>query len=113
MIDIIESLKSSTSPVVQEMETRSAKSAKSKKSADESDGKKSAKKTPERVVEKVVVERIIEKGNDDQKDWGPLMADFDRRFETIERKQKQQEDTNGQGKPKFIISEFLCENFGY
>lgn len=24
------------------------------------------------------------------------MADFDRRFETIERKQKQQEDTNGQ-----------------
>lgn len=36
MIDIIESLKTSTSPVVQEMETRSAKSH--KKSSEESDG---------------------------------------------------------------------------
>lgn len=40
-------------------------------------------------MEKVVVERIVERAADtpEQKDWAPLMADFDRRMERLEKKQ--------------------------
>jgi hypothetical protein len=43
---------------------------------------KNATIEPERIAEKVVVERIVEKVvNGPQKDWSPLMADIDRRLD--------------------------------
>ena len=43
---------------------------------------KNATIEPEKIAEKVVVERIVEKVvNGPQKDWSPLMADIDRRLD--------------------------------
>lgn len=53
---------------------------------------------PVTVVSEKSPTREAERSSSDlhepSKDWAPLMSDFDRRVEVVERNQKQQEDTN-------------------
>lgn len=89
MVDLIESMKRSGPATMNVDDTRSAKSEKSDKP-------------------RVIVEKIIERSPSDmekQKDWAPLMGDFDKRMDKLERKLNDQDATNNRG--IFSVTEFI------
>lgn len=84
LVDLIESLRERDVPAAND--TRSEKSEKSEKKP---------------VVVEKVVEKVIERVPSDlkeQKDWTPLMNDFDRRLDAMDKRLKAQDATNASGK---------------
>ena len=83
LVDIIESLRERQAP---------PKSASSSSSSDKS---KKKEPTPEKVIEKVI-ERVPS-DYEKPKDWTPLMNDFDKRLDAMEKKMKNQDGINNTG----------------
>lgn len=84
IVDLIESLKERTVPAAN----------------DDSKSEKSEKKV---IVERVI-ERVPSEAPEKAKDWAPLLGDFDKRLDKMERQLQGQEQTNNRSKFSFSVT---------